>query len=535
MVDGSLFDVALFGYRNDVARARTLAFLSDVPPSPSGPLRLDRDTTLPQRLFSALESERAQQLQAQLEELGAQVALIQVGLPPASELPGVARLERVSRTGVRAFATVLIMLVGAAAYLGHAARQPEAPPAPQTHAANQMEPLTGTTEGLDQPVATLNADAVQLANSGEFRQAAARLRVALSLAPDDPVLRRNLQAVLFNWGLADLAADKPDDAGDHLQQAAELGDRLEVLKALGGTYLRLADYDHAVPTLERVLQIAPSDTNTMLALADVYLKQDKRPQALDLLQRAKDAGASGTELDKRLGQLSREVDAEWDFVQLQSPHFQVSLADDQDTSTVRQVLYTLEDAYYAVGAKLYFYPDGRTPVVLYTQQDFHAVTQTPDWAGAAFDGRIKVPVRGLTPDDRNLARILQHEYAHSLVARLSGARCPVWLNEGIAVWAEEAEDGERQTWAENTIADQELFGLDELNGSFANFPVQRAEVAYAESYLAVRDLIDGYGARKISALLEALRRTGNMNDAFAAVYPGDLPGFQRQLLRQLGG
>ena len=40
--------------------------------------------------------------------------------------------------------------------------------------------------------------------------------------------------------------------------------------------------------------------------------------------------------------------------------------------------------------------DEPTAVVLYTQRDFHAVTQTPDWAGAAYDGRIKLPVRGLS-------------------------------------------------------------------------------------------------------------------------------------------
>ena len=42
-------------------------------------------------------------------------------------------------------------------------------------------------------------------------------------------------------------------------------------------------------------------------------------------------------------------------------------------------------------------------------------------------------------------------------------------------------------------------------------------------------------ARKIAALLHALGRTHNLKDAFAAVYPGDLAGFQQQLLRQLSG
>src|SRR5262249_3163255 len=154
-----------------------------------------------------------------------------------------------------------------------------------------------------------------------------------------------------------------------------------------------------------------------------------------------------------------EVDAEWDFVKLESTHFRATFADDEDRSTVNVVLDAMEEAYDIVGAKFDYYPEGRAPVVLYTQQDFHTITRTPDWAGGVFDGRIKIPVRGLTRSDPNLPRTARHEYAHSVVGRLSAGRCPVWLNEGLAVWAEEAQDGERQAWAENKVANQELFTL----------------------------------------------------------------------------
>src|SRR5262249_24739585 len=113
--------------------------------------------------------------------------------------------------------------------------------------------------------------------------------------------------------------------------------------------------------------------------------------------------------------------------------------------------------------------------------------------------------------------------------------CPVWLNEGLAVWAEETVDGERRAWAEERIADQELFTLSQLNGSFVGLPADRVEVAYAQSYLAVRALLDHYGARKIPAPLSALNRSRNVNDAFDATYPGSFAAFEQQLLHQLTG
>ena len=104
-------------------------------------------------------------------------------------------------------------------------------------------------------------------------------------------------------------------------------------------------------------------------------------------------------------------------------------------------------------------------------------------------------------------RVIFHEYTHMVVAN-AVARVPVWLNEGLAVWAEETEEGERQSWAEQTIAGQELFTLEQLSNSFIQLPIERAEVAYAQGYLAVRALIDEYGTRKIPALLGNLASRG---------------------------
>jgi len=537
MADGGVFDLILFGYRNDLARAQTLEFLDQLPPSYSGPTRLDPGVSLPQRLFAALERASAEQLCTRLEALGAQVALLQASVPSAPPLTVGA--PATADHAVRPFTLFLVLALAASAYLwqlsGAAHAPASAAAAPWTNEGTTLQPMLGDGDITDEAAAArLNAEAIQLAASGNFGAAVDRLHNALRLA-DHPVLTRNLQSVLLNWGIVDLNANRLEAAVAHLEEAAQMGERTDVLRALGVSYARQGDSARAAPLLERALQMERNDTTTLLVLADVYLKQDKRPQALELLQHAKEAGATGADLDKKLQQVSREVDAEWGFAALESPHFKVSFADDEDRSTVKLMLDALEDAYGVVGAKFNSYPARQTTAVLYTQRDFHTVTQTPHWAGAAFDGRMKFPVRGLTADNPNLLRVVRHEYAHSLVASLTNGRCPVWLNEGLAVWAEEDHEGERAAWAESRVAGQRLFSLDELSRSFTNLPADRVEVAYAESYLAVRSLIDRYGARTMPTLLTALSSTGDVRDAFASVYPADLARFQEQLLRQLHG
>lgn len=539
MVTDSVFDLLIFGFRNDLARARTVDFLKRLPPSQGGPIVFDEHAPMPQCLFAALDSAHTQALRAQLEALGAQVRVRAIGAASldTGRWPAPRRPAR-TRPGFRSFASFLVLAVAGSALVWHSTRppaRPRLPPVRGQHSsveAGQQHPASTTQDAAS--VAGSEVEAVRPASAREYAATVDELESAFRRHPDAPGVRWNLQTVLFNWGVSELANNHPEDAAEHFARAAALGERADVLAALGIAYVHVGDHERATQALEAALRLNPTDVSALLALSQVYLKEDKRPEALDLLDRAKDAGAHGQELDTLVGQLSREVDAEWDFVQLDSPHFRLSFADNDDRSAVHDVLAALEDAYDVVGAKFGYRSTEPTHVVLYTQQDFHAITQTPDWAGGAFDGRIKLPVRGLREHDPALGRIARHEYAHSIVARLGGSRCPVWLNEGLAVWAEEAHEGERQGWAENAIAGQQLFTLDQLAGTFTTLPPARVEVAYAESYLGVRALIERYGTRKLPALLEALR-THTLAEAFSLTYPGELSDFEERFLQRLAG
>lgn len=538
MAQGPIFDLVLFGFRNDLARARALAFLQSMPVDESGPMQIKASTAQPQRLFAALNPQRGHDLCVALERLGAQVTLAPAGTASALSLPRRPSPAWSSRSAWRRAATLVVLLaVMAGVHQWRTRMRLLMPPTPPVRAsAERLQSIQVQMEAPDEPRAVrLNAQGVADAEAGRFASAVDALREALRLAPDAPVLSRNLQTVLYNWGVSELAVQQFADAGRHLQEAAELGPRAEVLTALGMAYLRQSDNARADDALQRAVALAPGDQTALLALAQVSLNQDQRVRAFDFLQRAKEAGARGSQLDKLLQQLSREVDAEWGFVQLESPHFRASFADDDDRRAVRQVLAGLEDAYDDVGRKFGDYPQQKTDVVLYTRRDFHSVTQSPDWAGAAFDGRIKLPVRGLDTDNPHLARIVRHEYAHSIIARLAGVACPAWLNEGLAVWAEDLADAERMAWAQEQVAGQQLFPLDALSRSFAGLPQDRVQVAYAESYLAVRALVDHYGPNAIPALLQTLARTGSFPDAFASVYADDLHRFEEDLMRQWTG
>ena len=102
----------------------------------------------------------------------------------------------------------------------------------------------------------------------------------------------------------------------------------------------------------------------------------------------------------------------------------------------RDILRALEMHFAAIESELNFTPPDSIGVVLYTQQAFADITRAPSWVGALNDGRIRVPVQGLTSLTPDLSRILKHELTHSFVQQKTHRLAPTWVQEGLAQWVE---------------------------------------------------------------------------------------------------
>jgi hypothetical protein len=72
-------------------------------------------------------------------------------------------------------------------------------------------------------------------------------------------------------------------------------------------------------------------------------------------------------------------------------------------------------------------------VLLYPEMDFQNFNpESPLWAEALFNGRIRVPIH--RPYDPNRLQIaLRHELVHALFSQMTGSRpMPSWFDEGVA-------------------------------------------------------------------------------------------------------
>jgi tetratricopeptide (TPR) repeat protein len=538
-----LFDLLLLGYRNDLARERVLAHLRSLSEAQGGAIRIERDAELPQVLRAAIDHGAGLRLVAELRDLGAQVRLVPNATvvrevaPPPLPPPPLPEPPRAARTTNPARLLPLLLLFGVVAAAYFRLVPPLARPLPPPlFGFGDPQSASILPAQLDGAPHQLNDEAVLLNSTGQFADAAGKLREALQRAPGEVALRTNLKTVLHNWAVAELNADRTDAAVQLLEQGLALEEDSSLLSGLGVARVRQGEWGAARTALERAVALGASDPYTLIALGKVYRQQGEREAAVEMFHRARDSGAGGPDFQQTLTRLERELDAEWDFSEMRSPHFQIAFAggERESNASAQTIAQGLEEAYFHVGRKLDLYPGDRVPVVLYPSEDFHDVTQTPSWTGGVYDGRIKLPSRGVEDGDSALLdRTLRHEYGHVLVNQLSRGRAPVWLNEGVAIWCEEETDGDREDWAYQALAGQVLFPLRDLDGSFTRLPANRVHVAYAQSYLAVRALVARSGGRPMHDLLAGLGEGKSLDEGMRDVYSRNLASFESEFIRQL--
>src|SRR5688572_1928485 len=120
------------------------------------------------------------------------------------------------------------------------------------------------------------------------------------------------------------------------------------------------------------------------------------------------------------------------FQRAQGARFTVLFEGAQDERLATRALDVLEEAYERIGIALGAFPQRTITVILYTQQQFQDITRAPAWAAGAYDGRIRIPVRGALDRPEELRRVLFHELAHAMVESIAPHGVPAWLAEGLA-------------------------------------------------------------------------------------------------------
>jgi len=310
-------------------------------------------------------------------------------------------------------------------------------------------------------------------------------------------------------------------------------DNSTILIYYAALLVRTGNAAQALPYAQRAVQSAPSSPDAYTMLGYAQFASDHTKDAVASWKRSLELRPDPA-VQQFLAKAQREQTVESEFAQGESSHFVLHYEGKQTSDAFRgQILAALESDYDDLVRDLGSPPRDNILVTLYTEQAFFDVTQAPTWSGAINDGKLRIPVSGLSSMTPELAHVLKHELAHSFITQLSGGRCPPWLHEGIAQFLEPKSLGSAGRQISQLFKTQQNIPLNALEGSFQNFSGAQAYIAYAESLAAVSYINDSYGMSDIQRILQLLSQGNSTEAALRATIHSDYGQLETDLARYL--
>ena len=289
---------------------------------------------------------------------------------------------------------------------------------------------------------------------------------------------------------------------DHAIRATP--DRVELLQWQAIVQTRNERYAEATLALERANSLHPDSPEILRQLGMTRYNADRTADAIAAWKRAQELSPD-PQVAALLHKAERELQVEEKLKSKESRHFTLHYEGSRTPPEMQQqILATLESAYQDISRQLNYEPRENIIVILYTQKEFTDITQAPAWSGALNDGKLRIPIGGLTAMQSLLERTLRHELTHSFVHSLGGPHCPVWLQEGLAQVMEPKSARAYAAELGPLLAERKAVPFPVLEQSFMRFDTMQAEIAYAQSLAAVEFLRDRYGMSEIVRMLESI-------------------------------
>ena len=308
----------------------------------------------------------------------------------------------------------------------------------------------------------------------------------------------------FLAGVLEMKRGDPGKASGYFEWALRATpDQVPLLEWHAAALAASGRYPDAAYELEHASALQPDSVDVLRLLGLARYDADRTGDAILAWMRAMDL-LPDPYTERLLHKAERELKVEEESRRKESRHFTLHYAGDKTSPQLTQeLLATMETQYQDVGRQLGYEPPENIIVILYTQKEFVDITEAPSWAGALNDGKLRIPIGGVTSMNPELERVLKHELTHSFIASLAGGRCPTWLNEGIAQLMEPRAN----MYAEQLAAlfkQRKAIPLSILEHSFTRFNDIQAQVAYAESLSATEYLRDRYGMGEIVRMMKSI-------------------------------
>ena len=335
-------------------------------------------------------------------------------------------------------------------------------------------------------------------------------------------LRAAGEAARFEFVLAEELLDEFDTLSPRSPLAL-----YEVASALSES----RQYVEAEMYFERAIDRQPNWPTPLIELGLLHMQTGDDEKAEQTLDRA-------TRLDpfNERAENSKDLIVELlNFDTIESEHFLVRFMPGEDEIMAAEMVDDLEALHEIVSAVFDHVPERKTIIELMPNHELFAVRIT-GMTGIHTIAAATGPLIALeTPREGrghtgpyNWARVIQHEYAHTVTLSRTNNRIPHWFTEAAAVFVEPGpRDYNRCQLLHRALETGELFDMREINIAFARpeKPTDRAQ-AYAQGHWMYEYIVDRWGDRAPLKMMDLYASGFTEIDAMGDVLDVSVEDFQ---------
>jgi tetratricopeptide (TPR) repeat protein len=371
--------------------------------------------------------------------------------------------------------------------------------------------------------------AIVNSQKGQYESSISNGLQALRFDPGNSVIKEQLAVFYNNYALKQAEQNNYKPAYENIKKALTYSPLSDSIKNnMYNLLLRYADYfqknknDYsALKFAKEAVDIMPKEAAGYVFIGNVYYNQDKFSDALKHWNRAITLDPDNSDLKKRIAALQRERSVEGGFTTKRKNYFRIRFDRDIDPVYVNLISTVLDDARRSLRSQFNLYSDEVIPVIIYDDRQFEQATDQPHWTQGLYDGKIRLRYQDASRDDKNLRRVLFHEYSHAVLYLNIGTNIPLWLNEGFAQFnePERGVSGADKVFLAGYMKRYGKFRLDRLDEMFTKKQDQDTiRAAYLESKLFFNYLFERYGKYRVKRLFHELKMLKPWQKAVPEVY-----------------
>ncbi len=269
------------------------------------------------------------------------------------------------------------------------------------------------------------------------------------------------------------------------------------------------------------LSLDPDSPDLHEVLGDLRNREERVEDALRSWERAFKL-APNDRLRDKIEKARRELSAGGEYRFSTAPHFNLRYGEGIDPRLAAEIVDYLEDRYWYLAGELDHAPERPITVLLYPEQAFRDVTRAPEQVAGLFDGKIRVPLGGLTRIDSRARRLLVHELTHAVLQSKTRGNCPRWLHEGLA-----------QRFEGRVLTRADRQGIRKLFQGIAPHRWESKEFSYPAALSLVLFLEHDRGLDGLVELLDRLGAGDTLDQALETVFRLDYAALCRSWYEEM--